>query len=378
MLYVLIALLLSPLLLRKPSQQEIKKILVIQSAKIGDFVCTTPLINSIRQAFPNARTTVLVSPVVSDLAKELPFIDDIISCQSKTTKGFLGKLKWVKKVRQHNFDCVFCCNGGVAWPTILSLAGIPVRVGVTPNFAGKSTRLAQKLWTRSIAHDGNRLIGETYADMLRAIGVNHFTYQKIIASNKNAENKIQAFLKKNENDIFYIGLAISAANPLKSLEPALLADICTGIFLKFDNANIVFIGTAQDQDQVLSIQNQLQNEHTGRIINTCGQFSIGEISALLSKLSLFIGVDSGLTYMADALDIPLISIAGPCNMKETRPVGNKATIIQLDLPCCPCAHIFRAPYSCKIGTRACIKNVSAQQILSIIQEKSVETKSLNT
>jgi hypothetical protein len=49
-------------------------------------------------------------------------------------------------------------------------------------------------------------------------------------------------------------------------------------------------------------------------------------------------------------------------MKETRPVNAHAVILQEQLPCVPCAHIFKAPYSCHIGTRACIVNVQAGTI----------------
>ena len=99
-----------------------------------------------------------------------------------------------------------------------------------------------------------------------------------------------------------------------------------------------------------------------RVIDSCGQFALEEIPALLQRLDVFIGVDSGLTYMADALNIPLVSLAGPGNMKETRPVNAHAVILQEQLPCVPCAHIFKAPYSCHIGTRACIVNVQAGTI----------------
>ena len=74
----------------------------------------------------------------------------------------------------------------------------------------------------------------------------------------------------------------------------------------------------------------------------------------------------GVVTVATALelDIPLVSVAGPCNMKETGPVGAQARIVQKSMPCLPCAHIFRAPYACRIGTRACIDDVGADEIVA--------------
>ena len=74
-------------------------------------------------------------------------------------------------------------------------------------------------------------------------------------------------------------------------------------------------------------------------------------------------MDTGITYMADALSIPLINIAGPSDMKDQRPTGKKAVIIQkTDLSCVPCSHTFKSPYYCKINTRECINSVSVDEI----------------
>jgi ADP-heptose:LPS heptosyltransferase len=95
---------------------------------------------------------------------------------------------------------------------------------------------------------------------------------------------------------------------------------------------------------------------------------------------LFIGVDSGITYMADAVGTPLVSVAGPCNMRETRPLGQHVILLQrTDLPCAPCAHIFNAPYTCRVGTRACVEDISAVEIaeaaLALLRHGSTERAS---
>ncbi|MCK7500104.1 MAG: hypothetical protein MZW92_64605 [Comamonadaceae bacterium] len=95
---------------------------------------------------------------------------------------------------------------------------------------------------------------------------------------------------------------------------------------------------------------------------------LAELPALLARLSAYVGVDSGVTYMADAVGVPLVSVAGPCNMAETRPLGNHAVIIQRQLPCAPCAHIFAAPYHCRTGTHACTRTVGAEEIVAAAGE----------
>ena len=99
------------------------------------------------------------------------------------------------------------------------------------------------------------------------------------------------------------------------------------------------------------------------MINACGTLGIAELPALLQRLTVFIGVDSGVTYMADAVNTPIVSVAGPVDMQETRPLGDQVIILQrTDLPCAPCSHTFKAPYTCRVGARACIEGIDARQI----------------
>ena len=366
MIYVLLALLLSPLLVRRRRLAP-GRILVIQTAKIGDFVCTTPLLRSLDIAFPDAEITALVSPPVVELAEQLPFIDRTIACRTASLKGWRGKIHWARQLRNEGFDMVFCCNGGSVWPVVSAWAGIPVRIGLAPNFIGKSTALAQRLWTRSVPHDGNRLIAETYAGMLSAIGVERFEPAKTVFASPAAKDKALALFPKDGTPSIRIGIAVSSGNKLKELGVPLIARVCRDILEEYPEATLVLLGTGEDRAKASEVIDAVGAVHRARVVDSCGAFALREVPGLISALHLFIGVDSGLTYIADALEIPLVSIAGPCNMSETRPVNAHAILLQKAMPCAPCAHIFRAPYSCRMGTRACIGSISADDVMTEVR-----------
>lgn len=360
MLYVLVALLLLPFVRRRTSGM-VRSIILVQTGKIGDFVCTTPLFRAVRSAFPEARIVLAVHPVNVTLARQLPFFDEIIAIPSGSLSGWQNKWQWIRQFRSRQFGLAICCSGGLAWPFILAMSGIPRRLGVTPNFMGRSTRFAQRLWTDSARHDGEQLIGSTYARLLGCLEINPVTPAKIIAGSPDAAAHVSIFLAAAGHSTSHrlAGIAISAANKLKELGQPLLAGVCHQILAADPEISIILLGGPGDQALAKALKEDLASP---RVIDSCGQFALEEIPALLQRLDVFIGVDSGLTYMADALNIPLVSLAGPCNMKETRPVNAHAVILQEQLPCVPCAHIFKAPYSCHIGTRACIVNVQAGTI----------------
>jgi ADP-heptose:LPS heptosyltransferase len=375
LLYVLLALLLLPFVCRRAGG-ETRTILVVQTGKIGDFVCTTPLFHALRVAFPKAKIVVALHPVNAGLAAQLPFFDQLLDIPSGSLSGWQQKMQWVRRIKALQPDLAICCTGGLAWPFILAMSGIPRRLGVSPNFMGRSTRFAQRLWTDSVLHDGSQLIGSTYARLLAVLGIDQVGPAKVLRASPGGAPHVNAFLADagHPDGQRLAGLAISAANKLKELGQPLLEGVCRRLLAAEPALSIVLLGGPGDKPLAAALIDALGSPW---VIDSCGIFALDEVPALLQRLDVFVGVDSGLTYMADTFDIPLVSLAGPCNMLETRPVNAKAVILQEKLPCVPCAHIFKAPYSCHLGTRACIVNVQAETIanaaLALLAQAGHET-----
>jgi ADP-heptose:LPS heptosyltransferase len=367
-IYTLLTLLLAPLLRlfeRRPARPP-RRVLVVQVAKIGDAVCTSPLLRELRRELPEARIAVLAGAAAAPLLRVNPRIDEVLVADAADWKGFGAKLALAARLRRGGYDAALCCNGGATWPVVLAWAGIARRIGVVPNFAGRSQRLATRLWTAGIAHRGDRMIVETYFDMLRALGLAPADTRKEVHAAFGADERAAALLPADDRPL--IGLAVSAANKLKELGTAKQAELVAELLAAWPQALVVLLGGPGDRDQAAALAAAVPPQARGALIDTCGAVALADLPALMARLDLFVGVDSGLTYIADALDLPLVSVAGPCNMKETGPVGRRARIVQHALPCAPCAHIFRAPYACRIGTRECILDVTSAEVVAAARD----------
>ncbi len=363
MIYTLLTLLLLPLLRlfqRRPAMPP-RRILVVQVAKIGDAICTTPLLRELRAGLPAAHITLLAGSVAAPLLRVNPRLDEVLVADAADWRGLAAKLRLAARLRRGAYDAVLCCNGGATWPAVLAWAGIARRIGVIPNFAGRSQRLAARLWTNGIAHRGERMIVETYFDMLRALDLAPTDRRKEAYAASGADGRVATLLPADNRPL--IGLAISAANKLKELDTTKQAALVAELLAAWPGARIVLLGGPGDRSQAAALATAVPEGVRAALLDCCGALDLADLPALLARLDLFVGVDSGLTYIADALEVPLVSVAGPCNMEETGPVGPRARIVQHALPCAPCAHIFRAPYACRIGTRECIRDVGAEEIM---------------
>ncbi len=54
---------------QKRNEEEIKKVLVLKTDGIGDFVLTTPFLRELRAMLPKAQITLVVNPTIYNLAE---------------------------------------------------------------------------------------------------------------------------------------------------------------------------------------------------------------------------------------------------------------------------------------------------------------------
>jgi len=365
MFYTVLSYLLLPLfwLLAICSRRRpIRRILVIQTAKIGDMICATPLFREIKRAHPQATLAVMHDPLTRPILEFNPHVDTMIPCQQGDFKTLRGKIRLARLLRRGQYDVALIMNPNVSFIVGTLWAGIPCRLAVYPDFSGRTFRLAAPLLSRTVLHRPDRLLIDAYFQLLASLGIKATDSRREVYAAPAAHDRVAGLLGGTSH---LIGIAVSSGNKLKALGTDKLEAIID-LLHSVGSYTIVLIGTEADKEESSSIRSQVKMPD--RVIDTCGMLKLNELPALLEKLSLFIGVDSGVTYMADAFSIPIVLIAGPVNSTEQRPTNSPQIILKRNLPCAPCAHVFRAPNQCATGTRECINGVSAEEIVQAARQ----------
>ncbi|MFZ3122471.1 MAG: glycosyltransferase family 9 protein [Thermodesulfovibrionales bacterium] len=351
------------LLIAIRKKKAISRILIIQTAKIGDLICSTPVFRAIKKKYPDAYISVIANPVTKELLEYNPNINEIITVKKTDYKGLSGKLKLSGLIRKGKYDIGICLNPNIPFAVALFWGFVPVRLSVMPDFSGFTFKLASVFFTHLEKHASGRMVIETYMQMLKTIGISSSDISKEVYKSEEADIKAKQILEEINKPV--IGIAVSSANKLKELGTEKIVKLID-LLLNAIDGNIVLIGSNQDKnisDMVLG--SVIQNN---RIINAAGKLSLSELPALIERLSLFIGVDTGIIYMADALSVPIIHLAGPIDTSEQRPVGKNVKIIQYKLPCVPCTYVFKAAYNCKLQSRACINTIKTEDIVNAAKE----------
>ena len=186
---------------------------------------------------------------------------------------------------------------------------------------------------------------------------------KTFAEKYLVENEI-----KNER---IIGVFPASTIRIKSLLPGVLIDILNvDLFAKF-------------RILLFSMDDKL-NDGVCKAISkkpiVIGKLHFDELVGLISKCNFVIAADTGPLHIAVALGIPSIGIYGPTSGMVTGPYGDIGVAIQSQKDCRFYDPI--APYSpsralqvcyikdeCQLNMRSCIDNISAKDILDVINDK---------
>jgi ADP-heptose:LPS heptosyltransferase len=361
MLYFLLTWLAAPILyLRLPPRRPTtgpRRVLLIQTAKIGDLVCTTPIIASLKASWPGCHLTVMVNPLCVPLLAHDPAVDALWGVPSADWQGFAGKLRLLDRLRQGRFDDCIVLSPNIAFLLLPLWAGIPVRAAMLSNFPSRSLNRCARFLTHREHHHSGRLVLETELELLRQLGCKQLTARKSLHVAPLADAEVSAFLANRTAP--RIGIGISSGNKLKALSGEQLATLCQRLLSLLPH-DLVLIGTAADRPMAAEIMASCGN--TPRILDAAGAFALDILPALMPRLDGYFGVDSGVTYIADTFDIPTVDLMGPANADDQRPTGRHSVVLRSTLPCAPCSHAFRTPYTCAVGTRACIRDAGIEDI----------------
>ena len=140
-----------------------RSIVVIAKEHIGDLVCTTPALRSLRRLYPTARITVDVGERAACVLANCPYVDEVVTRPSR--QGVGGKAKYVAWLRKQRFDLGVVLYDSPDLRLFLRMSGTPFRVGIVrnPRFANSLT--IQVPWD----YEGHETI-DNYRNVIARLG----------------------------------------------------------------------------------------------------------------------------------------------------------------------------------------------------------------
>jgi ADP-heptose:LPS heptosyltransferase len=320
----------------KIDKEKIKKILLIRPEMIGDYVIITPVITALKQAFPAATITIFIKEFTLPLVKTNPDIDDIIIDPNQIMSG--------------HFDLAIDFFGQPQYAWLIFKAGIPYRLG-------DGSRLLNNIFynVRTFINwrDFTKHYVELYAQFLRPLGITLKNIKYHIQPTAAALAAAEKILPHNN----YIGLHLGAGGN-RSWTAQNFAQL-TNLITSQLNLPVVLLGSKKEEEKA----DQLLALCQAKPLNLVNKLSLPQLVAALSKLSVYIGTDTGPFHIAAGLGVPIVALMFSKFFKPAQwgPWGTRHIILRTNNPCKKLCD----PRICRDTT--CVTRLSAAQVLAALK-----------
>jgi heptosyltransferase-3 len=342
-----------------------KKVLFIATRQIGDVLVTTPLISKARELWPDAEFHFLGYRGKLDMLSGNPDITEIIETSDRPS--FAEYLSLFNTLFQRYDLAIVTQPSDRAY--LYGLVSAFRRVGVLGGHPqGKDVEEKSKRSKSEKQNAWKKLI------CMHTVNVDYFKQHVIVEKLR----LLEVFFR-NPADLFNKPISVTPPNG-EVLSPAIASEIQLPYVVVHPGPltaykrwplahwqhlithlvnkgfQVVLSASPAKQDVQLNhdIISLLNDETATRVMNTAGKLSIPQTGSLLRGASLYIGVDTSITHLAAACNIPTIALFGatpPTNFgpwpngfigeqpyllqARTQTVGN-VTILQGPGECVPC------------------------------------------
>lgn len=283
------------------------KTLVIQTAKIGDFVNITPLLTHLQQS--DALLGRVVAPLAEndDTLEHIWYIEDYktsLAAKFRLALHLMNRYDNVYLLHPNNANLFYaaCCNARNK-----QFIANYRRKGYQALFYATADGIVE--------HSKTVLTVESYLKLANR-NFTKASYLKHATRPLWQMTPLPAALLREDG--IKIGISISAGNQAKTIPPA----VWQALFTRLSDLPCLFyiFGAPNEQsrlDELLALTGEQEN-----IINMIGQLPLQAVPQAIGKMDTYIASDSGNIYIADAMKVPSVLIYGPCCVEEQRPLGD--------------------------------------------------------
>jgi len=324
---------------------EFNRILIIQTAFIGDVVLATPLVLKLNKFFPHASIDFLVRKGNEELLIYNKCISEILIWDKKYEK-YLGLLRIIKKVRKKKYDLVINVQRYASTGILTWLSGATIKVGFDKNpFAFALTK--------RVKHSLDQNLHEVERNLKL---IEPWTDSEFLRPSIEVGEKIDRSIKDLKKDE-YLVIAPTSVWFTKQLPAEKWIKFLEGINFK---SKIYLIGSSDDKVTCEDIRSRCQNS---QVENLCGKLSLLQSVALIKDAKHTFSNDSAAQHFASALNAPVTTVF--CSTIPEfgfGPLSDKSAVVQIayDLECRPCGlHGYK---KCPKGHFKCAKDIDLSSL----------------
>jgi heptosyltransferase-2 len=346
------------------------RILVIQTAFIGDVVLATALLQNLHAAYPSAKIDILVRQGADELFTDHPYINEVHVWDKKKNK-YQHLFQIIQTIRRIKYDVVINVQRYLATGIITVLSGAKKTIGFDKNplsflfsvvvahqfgAAAQAAGGAVEAGARAAAQDSN-------SASLHETSRNHALLAPLttapVAKPALYPSAVHFAAVQKFQGAPYICMSPGSVWETKKMPAQNWIDLINAVPT---NYTIYLMGAPNEKDLCAEI---LSGSSREGVFNIAGELNLLEAAALIEGASLNYVNDSAPMHLASATGAPVAAIY--CSTTPAfgyGPLSDTQFVVETleHLPCKPCG--LHGKKACPLGHFNCGHSITTAQLLA--------------
>ncbi len=334
-----------------------QKILIIQTAFIGDAILTLPMIQKLKEQNKDAEIDVVAIPSTKEIFNSSPFVSKVIEIDKKQKhKGLISLYKFVRKLKSNNYAKIYSPHRSFRSALITKL------LAVDESYSFSNSKL-KFFYKNIISYKKNQ------HEVKRNLDLISFNYTgeswkiiPVLEINTKSKNKVDDFFVNLDTKIKFAAIAPGSIWETKKYPENYFVEVVK--LLEADSYTVFLIGSKEDEN----LCNLIAKKSGDQVISVAGKFSLIESIEFLKRMKILIANDSAPTHLGVCANIPVLTIY--CSTIPNfgfYPYNKKSSFITYNnLECKPCG--IHGLHKCPIKTFDCGNFIKPEQVIMKIKD----------
>jgi len=320
------------------------KILIVQTAFIGDVVLTFPMIEAIKQSAENCKLHFLTLPQYENFVSKSSSVSKVLVFDKKN-EGFFKLLKFSRFLKNQKYDLAILPHRSFRSGLLVFLARVKKRVGFDIA-EGRFFYTDRVPYIRNIHEVERNLTLARFCGFEKWDGRWNLPYD-------------ESFFKEN----------VSPKRPQIVVSP--LSNWATKMWpLEYwielinkisRNFQVIIVGGGRMVDLWNKVKSQIPNN----VLDFVGKTDFLTLSGIVKNADLLITNDSAPLHFASAFNVKSIVIFGPTVPAfGFGPYNKNCIILEKNLPCRPCN--IHGPQKCPLKHHNCMRKIYPQEVFEAV------------
>jgi heptosyltransferase-1 len=316
------------------------RVLIVKASALGDILHALPVLDYLHQAVPGIEIDWVVEEQFREVLEGNPLISQVHAVRTKVwrkhplaraTHREIGVLK--QTLRERNYDLVFDIQGNLKSGLVCWLTGVADRIGFEREGLQESANLL--FTTRQVPlRSKDRHITDQY---LRVVSVpfgrdfNGMELHTDIPTAPADDAAAEALLSTLSDGLVFL-FHCGTTWQTKLWNDAGWIGLGRAVLDKFPDSSVL-LSWGNETEKSTAIRIAAAIGSRARLLD---RYSLKGFTALLKKVDLVIGGDTGPIHIAAAVNTPTVSFYRASDGRRSGPRGDRHVVVQSPLHCTAC------------------------------------------